>query len=127
MYPGLTENEAINILNDTLSAAGLEPFFDIVLFGASLFFSSPNLLLIYTKDEDASNPHGGTDGSKVLEAETFVLIEVGIVPLPTLPLSLTIPVPIYMATPPTSAGLSSRLSSLNPLPSLVFHQPSRKT
>lgn len=28
-------------------------------------------------DEDASNPHGGTDGSKVLEAETFVLIDVG--------------------------------------------------
>jgi hypothetical protein len=28
-------------------------------------------------DEDASNPHGGTDGSKVLTAETFVLIDVG--------------------------------------------------
>jgi hypothetical protein len=28
-------------------------------------------------DEDASNPHGGTDGSKVLVAETFVLIDVG--------------------------------------------------
>ena len=28
-------------------------------------------------DEDASNPHGGTDGSKVLEAEMFVLIDVG--------------------------------------------------
>jgi hypothetical protein len=28
-------------------------------------------------DEDASNPHGGTDGSKVLEADTFVLIDVG--------------------------------------------------
>lgn len=28
-------------------------------------------------DENASNPHGGTDGSKVLEAHTFVLIDVG--------------------------------------------------
>lgn len=28
-------------------------------------------------DQDASNPHGGTDGSKTLEAETFVLIDVG--------------------------------------------------
>ncbi|KAN0098184.1 Creatinase/aminopeptidase [Hyaloscypha variabilis] len=60
MYPGLTENGVMNVLDDTLRAAGLEPFFDIVLF-----------------DEDASNPHGGTDGSKVLEAETFVLIDVG--------------------------------------------------
>jgi hypothetical protein len=30
-----------------------------------------------TADEDASNPHGGTDGSKTLEAQTFVLIDVG--------------------------------------------------
>ncbi|CZS90002.1 probable xaa-Pro dipeptidase [Rhynchosporium agropyri] len=60
MYPGLTENEVMNVLDNTLRAAGMEPFFDIVLF-----------------DEDASNPHGGTDGSKVLEAETFVLIDVG--------------------------------------------------
>lgn len=28
-------------------------------------------------DEDASNPHGGTDGTKVLDAETFVLIDIG--------------------------------------------------
>ncbi|KAL2074108.1 hypothetical protein VTL71DRAFT_7886 [Oculimacula yallundae] len=60
MYPGLTENEVMDVLDNTLRAAGMEPFFDIVLF-----------------DEDASNPHGGTDGSKVLEAETFVLIDVG--------------------------------------------------
>jgi len=33
MYPGLTENEVMNVLDDTLRAAGLEPFFDIVLFG----------------------------------------------------------------------------------------------
>ncbi|KUJ21223.1 Creatinase/aminopeptidase [Mollisia scopiformis] len=60
MYPGLTEDEVMEVLDNTLRAAGLEPFFDIVLF-----------------DENASNPHGGTDGSKVLEAETFVLIDVG--------------------------------------------------
>jgi Xaa-Pro aminopeptidase len=35
MYPGLTENEVMNVLDDTLRAAGLEPFFDIVLFGTS--------------------------------------------------------------------------------------------
>jgi Xaa-Pro aminopeptidase len=33
MYPGLTENEVMKILDNTLRAAGLEPFFDIVLFG----------------------------------------------------------------------------------------------
>ncbi|PVH84825.1 Creatinase/aminopeptidase [Cadophora sp. DSE1049] len=60
MYPGLTENEVMDVLDNTLHAAGMEPFFDIVLF-----------------DENASNPHGGTNGSKVLEAETFVLIDVG--------------------------------------------------
>ncbi|KAE8452040.1 hypothetical protein EG329_002205 [Mollisiaceae sp. DMI_Dod_QoI] len=46
MYPGLTENEVMEVLDNTLRVAGLEPFFDIVLF-----------------DEDASNPHGGTDGT----------------------------------------------------------------
>jgi Xaa-Pro aminopeptidase len=46
MYPGLTENEVMNVLDDTLRAAGLEPFFYIVLFGTSLLFPSPNLLLI---------------------------------------------------------------------------------
>ena len=30
-----------------------------------------------TVDENASNPHGGTNGSKILEEETFVLIDVG--------------------------------------------------
>ncbi|KAH8816642.1 peptidase M24, structural domain-containing protein [Xylogone sp. PMI_703] len=60
LYPGLTENEVMDVLDATLWAAGLEPFFDIVLF-----------------DENASNPHGGTNGSKVLEPETFVLIDVG--------------------------------------------------
>lgn len=33
MYPGLTENEVIEGLDNTLRAAGMEPFFDIVLFG----------------------------------------------------------------------------------------------
>jgi hypothetical protein len=28
-------------------------------------------------DDNASNPHGGTNGSKILEAATFVLIDVG--------------------------------------------------
>ncbi|KAJ5100098.1 hypothetical protein N7532_007099 [Penicillium argentinense] len=60
LYPGLTENQIAVALDDALRAAGMEPFFDIVLF-----------------DENASNPHGGTNGSKVLEAETFVLIDVG--------------------------------------------------
>ncbi|KAH8426930.1 uncharacterized protein LDX57_004653 [Aspergillus melleus] len=60
LYPGLTENEIAEVLDNTLRSAGLEPFFDIVLF-----------------DENASNPHGGTNGTKVLEAETLVLIDVG--------------------------------------------------
>ncbi|RJE24002.1 Metallopeptidase family M24 [Aspergillus sclerotialis] len=60
LYPGLTESEITEVLDNTLRAAGLEPFFDIVLF-----------------DENAANPHGGTNGSKVLEAETFILIDVG--------------------------------------------------
>jgi Xaa-Pro aminopeptidase len=33
MYPGLTENEVMEVLDNTLKAAGMEPFFDIVLFG----------------------------------------------------------------------------------------------
>jgi Xaa-Pro aminopeptidase len=33
MYPGLTENQVMNVLDATIRAAGLEPFFDIVLFG----------------------------------------------------------------------------------------------
>ncbi|CAI7625180.1 unnamed protein product [Penicillium bialowiezense] len=60
LTPGLTENDIAVALDNALRAAGMEPFFDIVLF-----------------DENASNPHGGTNGSKVLEPETFVLIDVG--------------------------------------------------
>lgn len=57
---GLTENDVMAVLDNTLRAAALEPFFDIVLF-----------------DEDASNPHGGTDGSKQLNQETMVLVDIG--------------------------------------------------
>ena len=60
LKPGLTENDVASVLDSTLRAASLEPFFDIVLF-----------------DEDASNPHGGTDGSKELTNTTMVLIDVG--------------------------------------------------
>lgn len=57
---GLTENDVAEVLDDTLRVASLAPFFDIVLF-----------------DGDASNPHGGTDGSKALTNTTMVLIDVG--------------------------------------------------
>ena len=60
LVSGLTENNVAEVLDDTLRAASLEPFFDIVLF-----------------DADASNPHGGTDGSKALTNTTMVLIDVG--------------------------------------------------
>ncbi|KAE9379440.1 Creatinase/aminopeptidase [Stipitochalara longipes BDJ] len=60
MYLGLSEDEVKEVLDNTMRAGGLEPFFDIVLF-----------------DGNAANPHGGTNGSKVLEATTFVLIDVG--------------------------------------------------
>jgi Xaa-Pro aminopeptidase len=35
MYAGLLENDVVEVLDNTLRAAGLEPFFDIVLFGRS--------------------------------------------------------------------------------------------
>jgi Xaa-Pro aminopeptidase len=60
LKPGLTENDVASVLDSTLRSASLEPFFDIVLY-----------------DEDASNPHGGTDGSKKLTNTTMVLIDVG--------------------------------------------------
>jgi Xaa-Pro aminopeptidase len=60
LVPGLTENDVAEVLDDTLRAASLEPFFDIVLF-----------------DADASNPHGGTDGQQALTNTTMVLIDVG--------------------------------------------------
>jgi len=60
LTPGLSEDDVAKVLDNTMRAAGLDPFFDIVLF-----------------DENASNPHGGTNGSKSLTNETFVLIDVG--------------------------------------------------
>lgn len=39
MRPGLTETEVMQALDETLRAAGLEPFFDIVLFGTSYLLS----------------------------------------------------------------------------------------
>ncbi|KAF2771074.1 Creatinase/aminopeptidase [Teratosphaeria nubilosa] len=60
LEPGLTEEDVMLVLDNTMRAGGLDPFFDIVLF-----------------DEDASNPHGGTDGFKVIANETMVLIDVG--------------------------------------------------
>ncbi|TGO63364.1 hypothetical protein BCON_0013g00080 [Botryotinia convoluta] len=60
MVPGLTENEVMAGLDSTMGAGGMDPFFDIVLF-----------------DENAAMPHGGPNGSKILEEETLVLIDVG--------------------------------------------------
>lgn len=60
MHLGLTESDVATVLDNTMRAAGLDPFFDIVLF-----------------DEDASNPHGGSGGNKRLTSETMVLIDVG--------------------------------------------------
>ena len=78
MYAGLTENEVMEVLDNTLRAAGMEPFFDIVLFGTFVGESEMRESGVdFDIDENASNPHGGTNGSKVLETETFVLIDVG--------------------------------------------------
>ncbi|KAH5148959.1 hypothetical protein HBH70_033560 [Parastagonospora nodorum] len=60
LYPGVTENEVRDVLDDTLRAAGFEPFFDIVEFGMS-----------------AALPHGGYDGTRKLEAGMLILIDVG--------------------------------------------------
>lgn len=60
LYTGFTENEVRDVLDNTLRAAGLIPFFDIVEFG-----------------ESAALPHGGYDGTKKLEADVLILIDVG--------------------------------------------------
>ncbi|KAF2993818.1 hypothetical protein E8E13_001706 [Curvularia kusanoi] len=60
LYAGVTENEVAEVLDDTMRAAGMDPFFDIVEFGKS-----------------AALPHGGYDGSRKLEPGMFVLIDVG--------------------------------------------------
>lgn len=57
---GLDETGVAMVLDNTLRSAGLDPFFDIVLF-----------------DENAANPHGGTKGGKKLNRDTMVLIDVG--------------------------------------------------
>ncbi len=36
LVPGLKEEEVQGVLDDTLRAGGLEPFFDLVLFGSFL-------------------------------------------------------------------------------------------
>lgn len=89
MFQGLTETEVATVLDNVLRIIGLEPFFDIVLFGKSFALRQQedvtNLKILVQKhladffpsDENASNPHGGTNGSKVLEPTTFVLIDVG--------------------------------------------------
>ena len=58
---GLTENDVIKILDDTVKTIGFDLFFDIILF-----------------DSNAALPHGGfATGDKVLTHETMVLIDAG--------------------------------------------------
>jgi Xaa-Pro aminopeptidase len=40
MYAGLTENEVMEVLDHTMRAAGMEPFFDIVLFGVLMIMNT---------------------------------------------------------------------------------------
>ncbi|KAF2657388.1 peptidase M24 [Lophiostoma macrostomum CBS 122681] len=60
LYPGVTENEVASVLDNTMRAAGLDPFFDIVEFG-----------------RQAALPHGGHNGTAELREGDFVLIDVG--------------------------------------------------
>jgi Xaa-Pro aminopeptidase len=60
LYPDVTENTVQSVLDATLQAAGLTPFFAIVQFG-----------------ESAALPHGGYDGRRQLKPEMMVLIDVG--------------------------------------------------
>jgi Xaa-Pro aminopeptidase len=61
LEPGLTENQVVQILDNTLKTIGFDLFFDIVLF-----------------DSNAALPHGGfATGDKVLTHETMVLIDAG--------------------------------------------------
>jgi Xaa-Pro aminopeptidase len=61
LKPGLTEREVITILDNTLLSVGFDLFFNIILF-----------------DTNAALPHGGFEtGSKILEYDTMVLIDVG--------------------------------------------------
>ncbi|KAF2811898.1 metallopeptidase family M24 [Mytilinidion resinicola] len=61
LVPGLTEDEVMTVLDNTLLSIGFSLFFDLVLF-----------------EENAALPHGGfVTGDKVLEQDTMVLIDVG--------------------------------------------------
>jgi Xaa-Pro aminopeptidase len=60
LYYGVTENEVVEVLDNTMRAAGMDPFFDIVEFG-----------------KQAALPHGGHDGQAKLEPGDFILIDVG--------------------------------------------------
>lgn len=46
MYQGLTENQVMNVLDNTLRVAGMEPFFDIVLFGSYICFGILLMLIV---------------------------------------------------------------------------------
>jgi Xaa-Pro aminopeptidase len=48
MYPGLMENEVVMVLDETIRAGGMEPFFDIVLFGKDIhiFYTTDLCVLI---------------------------------------------------------------------------------
>lgn len=76
LVPGLTENEVMNALDNTMRAAGMDPFFDIVLFGTIPDLRS-ELVTYAITDENAAMPHGGPDGTKTLDADTLILIDVG--------------------------------------------------
>jgi Xaa-Pro aminopeptidase len=58
---GLTEDEVMHILDNTLRSIGFDPFFDIVLI-----------------EENAALPHGGfvTGNNKITET-SMILIDVG--------------------------------------------------
>ena len=56
----MSERVIRKTLDRILSRAGLDPYFNIVLFGS-----------------DAANPHGGVDESRTLEECEFILIDVG--------------------------------------------------
>jgi Xaa-Pro aminopeptidase len=60
LYRGVTENEVVEVLDNTMRSANLEPFFNLVEFG-----------------RQAALPHGGHDGEARLELGEFVLIDVG--------------------------------------------------
>ncbi|KAF2491350.1 metallopeptidase family M24 [Lophium mytilinum] len=61
LLPGLTEDEVVTVLDQTLLSIGFSLFFNLVLF-----------------EENAALPHGGfVTGDKVLEQDTMVLIDVG--------------------------------------------------